>query len=520
MKQNSNRTGERVFSFSDGGSRYAYLVGCDSKSKLMEFVISNGGKTKEQKIAAKALPYARWTHLAVTLENGKGVLYVDGKPVGMNPRMNLKWDTVVAPNLLESAPRLDVGKGFTGLIDDFRVYVRPQPASTIAQLAGKFADRSAGTAASSPVLTLPTPEFLQRPALVGNAVVMSMKRVAGDGKWIEFRFQRQDGFNSGWISANRWTDAQAEPGRQYTYSVQRRDSHGNVSKPARASISVPALNVSVPEGTFDEKPVGVSDNAIRMKAKPCNGMEYRFIRGDGKASEWQSSPMYVDQGLTPGSEHAYRVQMRFGEEVGKPSDPLRAIARDDLPPARYPQGEWQTRPLATVENELLMRAMSVTGGAGLPKIEDGEVEYYFECVKGGGPDSGWIKSPFFKTPSLPIGDYAYRFKIRDLSKQKNETGWSATEEGSVTPFSGYHPYNLAGLSTLEEGTLVSFMGKVDKVEPEHYTVASGTHSIKVVPQTRGFKTDASLLGKAVAVRGGVWIVSGEKRITWAEVKEQ
>ncbi len=517
-KNNSGKPGEHVFYFSDGGDRYAYLVNSDSKSKQMEFVISDGGKAKEQKIVAKALPYAKWTHLAVTLENGSGSLCVDGKLAGTNPKMTLKWDAVVAPNLLSYAPKLYLGKGFTGLMDDFRIYVQPQQASVIAGLAADFTDRTASSSSDGPILVPPTPAFLQKPVFANGAVTMSAKRINDDAKWIEYRFARNDKLSSGWISTNRWVDPQVQPGKKYVYSIQRRDRHGNVSKTVSAFVETPLVKAAVPDGAFAEKPIGISDKAIRMKAIPAGGMEFRFKREDGKVSGWQSSPVHIDRGLVAGSEHSYAVEVRNGALVGKPSAPSKAFTRDDAPPARYPLGEWQTRPMATVDNELLMRAMSVIGGFGLPRIEDGEVEYSFECAKGGGPNSGWIKEPFFKTGPLKDGIYEYRFKIRDLSPQKNETGWSTVEEGSVTTFSGYHPYELNELSKLEEGTLVSFEGKVDKADDGFYIVSNGSSSMKVVPQTKGFKTDPAMVGKTVKIRGGIWIVSGEKRVTWAEMK--
>jgi len=513
-KNNSGKPGERVFTFSDGADRYAYLVGTDAKSKQMEFVISDGGKAKEQKVVAKALPYARWTHLAVTLENGRGSLYVDGKLAGTNQKMSLTWDTVVK----SGSPSLFLGKGFTGLLDDFRVYVQPQPASVVEQLAADFTKRDVGSFSDAPIHVPATPEFLQKPTYANGAVTISAKRIESDSKWIEYRFTRDGKLSSGWISTNIWVDPQVAPGSRHVYSVQRRDQCGNVSKSVSASLAVPLVKPVVPDGAFAEKPIGISDTAIRMKAIPAGGMEFRFKRDDGKASEWQSSPVFVDRGLVGGSEHAYSVELRCGSNVGKESAKSKAFARDDAPPARYPLGEWQTRPLATVDNEILMRAMSVTGGSGLPRIEDGYVEYFFECVKGGGPSSGWIKEPFFKTSPLKDGIYQYRFKIRDLSPQKNETGWSSVEEGSVTVFSGYHPYQLAELSKLDEGILVSFDGKVEKAEDGFYVVSNGSSSIKVVPQTKGFKTDPDLVGKTVKIRGGIWIVSGEKRVTWAELK--
>jgi hypothetical protein len=197
---------------------------------------------------------------------------------------------------------------------------------------------------------------------------------------------------------------------------------------------------------------------------------------------------------------------------------MSAVARDDTPPARYKIGEWMTRPISLLDNTVIMKAMSVTGENGCPKIENDPVEYYFKCVEGAGPDSGWIGSPGWRTPALPDGRYLYAFKIRDTSPQHNETGYSEAFAVVVSPMTGYHGFALSQVASEPEGTLVSFTGTVAEVAKDHYVVESGAAKVNVVPQTKGDSTDPSLLGKAVTVKGCVWIVDGEERVTWAEVK--
>ena len=519
VKANGQVQDEQIFSFGDGTGRYAYLTANASKSGCLEFVISNGGKAKEQRMVAKALPYAKWTHVAVTLSGDSGTLYVDGKAVVRNPKMTLNWQDVLPPNLLSSSNCFYLGKGFTGLMDDFRVYVKPQSAEVIASLAGEVTDRTAGSGNEGPIMSPAAPEFLQKPTITGSSVTMSVKRIDGDSKWIEYKFTRGDGKTSGWISTNRWVDTEVLAGKLYRYSARRRDVTGNLSKGSvAATVELPMIKRAIPEGAFAKAPHGISETAIRMSAIPHGGMEYRFTREDGKTTGWQASPSWTDSNIQPGAKHSYTVQVRYGISEGKVSAAHEAIARDDTPPEDYFFGGWQTRPYASISNEVAMRAMSVTGQFGLPRLEESEVEYSFECVKGGGPNSGWIKEPFFKTSALTDGRYYYRFKMRDLSPQKNETLYSSTVSTVVSSKTGYHPLELSQLANLEEGTLVQFTGEIEKVEIDHYVVRNGESSIKVNPQTKGAKTDAALVGKKVTVKGGVWIVSGEKRVTWAEIK--
>jgi hypothetical protein len=236
-------------------------------------------------------------------------------------------------------------------------------------------------------------------------------------------------------------------------------------------------------------------------------------------SGWQSSRTWTDTGLAEGSRHTYRVQTRNAWGIsGKSSAPKSAIARDDTPPARYRVGEWRTLPYSTLSNNIAMKAMSVTGENDNPKIEPQPVEYYFHCVGGNGPDSGWIGTASWQSPSLPDGTYTYRFKMRDTSPQHNETPYLSAVKATVSAMTGYHEYPLGRLAQQAEGVLVTFKGKVTAVETNAYTVSDGSASIKVVPQTAASATDAALKDRDVTVKGCVWTRDGEKRVLWAELK--
>ena len=195
------------------------------------------------------------------------------------------------------------------------------------------------------------------------------------------------------------------------------------------------------------------------------------------------------------------------------------MARDDTPPARYVLGEWRTRPIALLDNRVLMRAMDVAGRDGCPKIEDGPVEYLFESVDGR-HSSGWIRDPVWQTPPLADGVYAFRFKIRDLSPQRNETGWSATEPVRVSPLTGYHRFPLGRVAGLEEGTLVETTATVAEVKPDSHVLEDGGARIVATNRARALKTDASLLGKRVRVQGCAWKVAGETRLVWCHLQPE
>jgi hypothetical protein len=61
------------------------------------------------------------------------------------------------------------------------------------------------------------------------------------------------------------------------------------------------------------------------------------------------------------------------------------------------------------------------------------VEYYFECIAGGGNDSGWQDSATYADTGLsPVTSYTYRVKARDKSAGQYETGSSAEASATTT----------------------------------------------------------------------------------------
>ncbi len=528
--------GQRILHFGDGGKKYAYLTPKDAATGKLKFVISTGGPQSEQALVGPApLPKGTWTHVAITLSGDTATLYVDGKAVAKNPAMTLKPDMVLGPNTLAGNDCMFLGRGpqggyYLGWLTDFRVYVQAQEAAVIATLAGQIHNRSAkGTAAAKDTAPTKTSRaaFLMPPTPLGDsAVVMSAPKAAADAAGVEYSFigSGAGGHASGWISSNRWTDCRLEPGKTYAYIFKLRDQQGNETPPSPPQrVTLPPLT-EVLECAFESPPKGVSPSAIRMTvAKPegtSGAVEYQFASIGGKPGAWQSSRTWTDSGLTEGSKHSYSVRMRDAAGTfGKPSPVAAAVVRDDTPPARYAIGEWQTLPFATVENSVSMKAMSVTGANECPKIEADAVEYSFHCVAGGGPDSGWIATPAWQTPALPNGLYQYAFKLRDKSPQLNETPWSSNETAVVSALTGYHDCPVSQLARQPEGALVSFQGKVTKVDTASYTVTAGGTSIKVVPRSVAAATDAKLANASVSVQGCLWIRNKEKCVVWAELRK-
>jgi parallel beta-helix repeat protein len=96
---------------------------------------------------------------------------------------------------------------------------------------------------------------------------------------------------------------------------------------------------------------------------------------------------------------------------------------DEDPPEPNPM-TWDLPPEAIGPDRITMTATTASDPSG--------VEYYFECISGGGHDSDWQLSPIYMdTLLLPSTQYTYRVKARDMSELQNETGWSAPAQATT-----------------------------------------------------------------------------------------
>jgi hypothetical protein len=113
---------------------------------------------------------------------------------------------------------------------------------------------------------------------------------------------------------------------------------------------------------------------------------------------------------------------------------------DFVPPTPNPM-TWAAEPNEIGPGVVTMTATTAedNGGTG--------VQYYFQCVSGGGRDSGWQSSPTYTDTSVVQLINSYRVKARDLSDHKNETAFS--EEAVVT----IQPYSYPGQTLMIPGKI-------------------------------------------------------------------
>ncbi len=97
----------------------------------------------------------------------------------------------------------------------------------------------------------------------------------------------------------------------------------------------------------------------------------------------------------------------------------------DCPPLPNPM-TWSSVPQRAGETSISMVATAASHPNG--------VEYYFECVGGGGHDSGWQTSPSYTDFRLAaLTQYRYQVKARETGSKQNETGFSSVESATTDP---------------------------------------------------------------------------------------
>jgi predicted outer membrane repeat protein len=105
---------------------------------------------------------------------------------------------------------------------------------------------------------------------------------------------------------------------------------------------------------------------------------------------------------------------------------------DTTPPMPNPM-TWAIAPNSIGATTIYMVATRAYDNASGPFVE-----YYFDCIFGGGPDRGWNPNRTYRATGLSRGvEYGYRVKARDISANQNETDWSvigyAVAGEDVTP---------------------------------------------------------------------------------------
>jgi len=115
---------QRVFDFGNGTNSYVFLTPMASTG-FPRFTITGFGMGGEQHLdATSALPLNTWTHMAVTTDGTRGILYLNGAPVATNASMNLTASSFVPTNVWYGRSQFSTDPYFNGQISSVRIFGR------------------------------------------------------------------------------------------------------------------------------------------------------------------------------------------------------------------------------------------------------------------------------------------------------------------------------------------------------------------------------------------------------------
>ncbi|MHC4616574.1 MAG: fibronectin type III domain-containing protein, partial [Planctomycetota bacterium] len=292
----------------------------------------------------------------------------------------------------------------------------------------------------------PTPDpatFASPPAAVSQTEITMTATTGSDASPpVEYYFDETSlnpgGSDSGWTTNPVYNDTGLDPGTQYTYTVQMRDSLGNtgtVSAPASATTPQETDPPTPDPATFASPPAAVSQTEITMTATTGSDasppVEYFFdetsLNPGGSDSGWTTNPVYNDTGLNPGTQYTYTVQMRDSlGNTGTVSAPASATTPQETDPPTPDPATFDSPPAAVSSTEITMTA--TTGSDASPPVE-----YYFAETSGnpGGSDSGWTTNPVYNDTGLnPETQYTYTVQMRD---SLGNTGTVSAPASATTP---------------------------------------------------------------------------------------
>jgi len=136
VKWNGGGDWQRIFDFGTGTGAYLMLTPKANNGRLRFSITTSGPGAPEQMIdGPTSLPIGAWTHVAVTLNGQRGVLYVNGAPIGTNNGITIRpWQTMARSNYLGRS-QFAADPAFSGQIDSLRIYGRVLTDSEVAKLA-------------------------------------------------------------------------------------------------------------------------------------------------------------------------------------------------------------------------------------------------------------------------------------------------------------------------------------------------------------------------------------------------
>lgn len=115
---------QRVFDFGNGTNSYVFFTPLASTG-YPRFTTSYSGIGGEQHLdATNAQPVNVWTHVAITTDGSRGILYINGVPITTNDSMSLTASELAPTNVWFGRSQYSVDPYFNGQISSIRIYGR------------------------------------------------------------------------------------------------------------------------------------------------------------------------------------------------------------------------------------------------------------------------------------------------------------------------------------------------------------------------------------------------------------
>lgn len=228
-------TWSRVFDFGTGTGSYLFLTPSNSWTGTVRFGITSG--SGEQVIdGAAPLPSGQWVHVAVTMADGTGTLYVNGVETGRNEHMTLTPASLGVTNQNYLGKSQWADPHLSGRLDEFRIYpVALTPAGV------------AALHAQVPVSVVP-------PAPVGLAASAGASGISLEWQAAStatgYRIKRSTASGGPYdvvqnVTTLNFTDSGVVPGSTYHYVVSAINGAGESADSTEASATV---NVTLSAG--------------------------------------------------------------------------------------------------------------------------------------------------------------------------------------------------------------------------------------------------------------------------------
>jgi parallel beta-helix repeat protein len=285
----------------------------------------------------------------------------------------------------------------------------------------------------------PNPMTWQTPPYATSRTAIEMAATiatSSDDSGVEYYFQciSLGGHDSGWQEDPNYTDTGLTAGTEYSYMVKAR----NTANLAETYYSNPGLATTFPEdttppspnpATWQNAPYVYSAGSIRMVATTASdesGVEYYFACTSNPAynSNWQDNPVYQVTSLPKGT-YSFIVKVRDkSPNLNTTSDSVQ-VTVDLQPPTPDPM-RWAS---GGEPHEIYGGGGTFDYWAEMTAAEatdpSGGVQYYFECTKESGFNSGWQSSSTYRVKIGRSGQaQTFRVKARDI--HGNQTAPSPT----------------------------------------------------------------------------------------------